>query len=615
MSKRGKKRAARASAPALQVAQPKPSSSEAAPPLPLREASASAAALRPWPLWLALGLVALTFCIVLSGEFVEFDDFQHIRDNPAFQGGSPWAFVSFWTQPFFGLYVPTAYTLWTWVAAVSHALTSSLHPALFHAASLGVHVINVALVYQLLRLLLPQGEQQMWAAAFGAALFGLHPTQVESVAWASELRGLSAACLGLCALLIWLAAREHGEQPPVRAALLATLLFGLALLSKPSAVAIPLMLLVIERWRYGGSARWTLPFVWMALSAALIAVTRPLQPDVDLDYAPSLPERLLIAVDALGFYAQKLLLPFPLGMDYGRAPNVVLGQYSYLYTAALIAALAVLVSYFDRTRPWLRCAAVLMVVALLPVLGLVSFEFQFYSTVADRYLYLALFGLALGAAHAASELLALPARRQWVAIGAGSLLSVLAVVSHVQARSWRTTETLFQQALVVNPQSFAAYHGLARFEYAAGRFDRVAEYCRAAIAAKPDYLPAQKGLGDALLALGDRAGALRVYRDAAQQHAGASGKRAGVLGELHANFGVALAQSGDAAGGIEQLRNALALRPDLQSARRNLGRLLLRQGDTTHAIEQFRLALAANPRDELSRQELDRALGSPAATQ
>jgi protein O-mannosyl-transferase len=564
-----------------------------------------------------LGLVFLVFSVTLGNEFVEFDDFLHIRDNARFQSGSLWAFWEFWQAPFFGLYVPVTYTVWSFAAMLSHAFMSTLSPGLFHALNVGVHVLNVYLVYRLLRILLGEraNERRALAAAavFGAALFGLHPTQVESVAWASELRGLISATLGFSALLLWLSARARADGARSRAAMQATVLFALALLAKPTAVAFPPMLLAIERWAPSGTTKdtWRLPGIWLALGALVVLLTRTLQPDIDLDYVPSMPERLLVALDALGFYAYKLLLPFQLGMDYGRSPHAVLTGHLYLVSGAFALALIALVLGFGRTRPWLLCAGALTLAALLPVLGLVPFEFQFYSTVADRYLYVAQLGVALAAAHGFLQLSARvesSARKQQAALGACALAGVLALASHVQARSWHSTASLFTQALAVNADSFAAQHGLARVAYEARRYEQVAQHCRAALAAKPDYLPAQQGLGDAQLALGDRDGAIRTYREAIAQHEGATGKRGGLLADVHTNLAVALSKAGDADAAIAHLQKALTIRPDLQLARRNLGRLLLRRGDSSAAIEQFRVALAANPRDQASRQELERAL-------
>src|SRR5262245_27804423 len=112
-----------------------------------------------------LGAVALAFLPVLSAQFVAIDDDGHIAANVHFQSGSPWSFLAFWSKPYFGLYVPVAYTVWSFAATISHALTGGLSPAVFHALSLATHLLNVVLVYRLLRRLVGDAT----AATLGAA--------------------------------------------------------------------------------------------------------------------------------------------------------------------------------------------------------------------------------------------------------------------------------------------------------------------------------------------------------------------------------------------------------------------------------------------------------------
>src|SRR5207248_102963 len=109
-------------------------------------------------------------------------------------------------------------------------------------------------------------------------------------------------------------------------------------------------------------------------------------------------ERPLVAADALAFYLVKLVFPRDLVVAYGRTPDRVLSQPQVYVAWMLPAAVAAMIWLWRPGRRWLGAAALLVLAGLGPTLGLVNFDFQYFSTVADHYLYLPMFGVALGLA-------------------------------------------------------------------------------------------------------------------------------------------------------------------------------------------------------------------------
>ena len=550
------------------------------------ENMATLAASRWRPLILALGLFLLTGAVfhdVLSAGFVRWDDDLHVYANPYLHPVSVVHLQRFWTAPYQNLYVPLSYTLYSGLALLAHlsapvqtadGLWVDLDPRVFHAASLLLHGANVLLVFALLRRLLPgrgaAGNNKTitnkatidGAACAGALLFAVHPLQVESVAWIAELRGLLAGLCSLCALHAW----QSFLQSPAKRRwyALATLCFALALLAKPSAVALPLTAALLAWWAGAPLRAWGLWLAgWGTLGVIALCVTHAAQP-VTVDIVAPLWARPWIAADALAFDLGKLFWPSHLGIDYGRSPLWLQAHGGGFGTGAITLALGIGVWALRRRCPAVTVGAGLFAAALLPTLGLTPFVFQVFSTVADRYLYLALLGPAFLLAWTLTRLGQEPAKNAVAARGrlaAGCLcagvLLVCAERSSLQALTWRSSIPLFSQALAVNPQSWAACNNLA-------------------IIALDEGQPL-----DALPLLSE---AVRLRPNFA---------------EAHANRGIALLRLGARLDAEAEFRSAVRLKPTDASAYGGLGDALMAQGRAGEAAAAFRQALALQPRSPL----------------
>ena len=526
---------------------------------------------RPWVL--ALGLFLMTGAVfhdILSFGFVRWDDDLHVYANPYLHPVSAAHFLHFWAVPYQNLYAPLSYTLYSFLALMAHrsvlipitdGLWGDLDPRVFHAASLGLHSVNAVLVFTLLRRLLPNRGTALsdGAACAGALLFALHPLQVESVAWVAELRGLLAGLCSLCALHAWLTFIETPEKRRYYA--LATLCFALALLSKPSAVALPLTAALLAGWLRVPLRTW-LPWLagWGAFGFAALAVTHTAQP-VTVDIVTPFWTRPLIAADALRFDLGKLFWPSHLGIDYGRSPQWLMAHGGGYISGVLIAALGTAIGTLRRRCPALAVSAGLFTAALLPTLGLTPFVFQVFSTVADRYLYMALlgpaFGLAWGLAYLGKEhagKIAVPRLRLASGCVCAGVLLLCAGRSSVQTMFWRSSIALFNQALAVNPQSWCTCNNLAIIAIDEGQPLDALPLLSEAVRLRPEFA------------------------------------------EAHANRGVALLRLGARPAAEAEFRLAVQYRPNSVQAYRGLGAALTAQGRPIEAAAAFRQALALQER-------------------
>jgi protein O-mannosyl-transferase len=418
---------------------------------------------------LLLLLAVLTFLVfsrAITASFVTWDDEPLIYANPNIVIPTCASLRWHWTHPHIKLYIPLIYTAWWAVARLEQSRSGNLgqlSPFGFHLANVAVHMTSVCIVFILLRRLLKRN----WPAAAGAALFAVHPLQVEAVAWATGMKDLLGGLLTLAALTAYVAAATDSQaRHPRRAAtnwILATSFFLLALLAKPSAVVTPLLAGVIDLLLLRRTWRQIIPWLapWALLSAAWIVITIHIQPATAV-YAGPLWSRPLIAADALAFYLQKLLCPVNLAIDYGRTPAAVLAHAS-IYWRWLIPALIAALVWHSRNLK-LQTATLLFLFALLPVLGFVRFEFQSISTVADRYAYVAMLGPALAFATATKH-----AKRKLPTAIVATIPLICATISWIQIPIWHNSESLYEHTIAVNPQSLTATHDLAVVYDKAGR--------------------------------------------------------------------------------------------------------------------------------------------------
>lgn len=522
-------------------------------------------------------LVLVVFARVVGQDFVLWDDTIEIYKNPYFSPVTGDHLAYLWQHAYLNLYIPLSSTAFALLALLGHldvtdpALTrtgATLNPHVFHAFSLAVHMVNVLLVFAILRFLV----RRDLPAAVGAALFAVHPVQAESVAWASELRGLLCGFFSLLCIALYLAfaratqARRTADQawPWYAAALICAVL---ALLCKPSAVSLPLILFALDRWCIGR------PWRRSALSAAplllgsliFILVTSSAQP-VEAGIITPLWQRPFVAGDALAFYLATFFAPLNLGIDYGRTPHEVLGHWWGYCTWLAPAAVAVGVWLVRRSAPWAVASALVSVAALLPVLGLLPFAFQHYSTVADRYLYLALLGPALALAYALTwaEAGLRAARLRAVAGLAGVISVVLAALAFVQGGYWADSPTLLRHAVAVDSRSDVSYGNLGIDLAQHGRLVAAAADLRRALALNPDNYQAHSNLGNVFLLQRQYARAIAEYR--------ASIRINPTWDESRTNLGIALSIRGDLQDAVAQFREAVRLNPFSQSAQDGLQR-------------------------------------------
>jgi protein O-mannosyl-transferase len=447
-------------------------------------------------------LVALLFAPALSNGFVNWDDDRVLLDNPAIV--SPHGLRRIWSS----VELPEGFPNYPLVATsywVEYRLWGA-SPLPYHAANILLHGLNAALVFLLLRGL----GARPWVAGFAAALFGVHPMQVESVAWVAERKNLVSAAFYLAAFIAYLRHRATDRWGWYGATLA---LFAAALLSKTATVVLPLSLLLADRFQLGrwsrGSLARMLPLFGLGLAAGLQTLFAESHPAVSVVWWL----RPLLAASAVWFYLSKLLLPLGLYPVYPRW-DIDPGAVRWWIPVAALAASALLLWYW---RPdWrARWGAGHFVVALLPVIGLVPFGFNEMSFVADHEAYLASIGVCLAVAIGVDAWAARVGRPTVNALAAAALL-VLGSSTVRQIPVWRDSVSLWRTALVGNPAAWVAHNNLAFALLQQRHFDEAVAHLHTAVQLRPDYAEPYTNLALAAYLREDFAAAERYSRRAVE---------------------------------------------------------------------------------------------------
>ncbi len=561
---------------------------------------------------LGLGLVAalvVAYLTALRGDFL-WDDDLHITANPTIVG--PLGLKEIWTTSAANYFPLVLTNFW-----VQHALWG-LNPLGYHLVTLAFHALSALLLWRVLARLAVPG------AWLGAALWALHPVQVESVAWICELKNTQSAAFFLAAILAWVswiektkandlapaasAASGPSHSSPRRCYFLALGCALLAILSKPSTVMLPVALALVTWWLRRRLA-WRdlvslVPFFALSALAAgwTIWEQRVHSGAEGAEWAQTWPERFIVAGRALWFYLGKLAWPEPLIFIY---PRWVLDAGNALAFAPLFAALALLgFLWWRRESAWrpVFITAVFFGALLFPVLGFFSVYFFRYSFVGDHFQYLAsMCPLALAGAGLTLALQRLPAALAKLRfVFPAALLLVLGALTWRECGTYLNRETLWRTTLARNPNAAMAWFNLGDTLMQSGRPQESILALRRGLQLRPNDAPALNDLGCALVNLGDAKAALPVFAQALQSRPG--------YAEVHNNLGNALRALGRVDEAIAHYEEALKLRPDYAEAQNNLGVEHIAKGRFQAGIACFEAALRLNPADASAHSNLGNAL-------
>ncbi len=542
---------------------------------------------RPFLIGLALCLLTLAVYLpVLDSGFVNYDDNLYVTSNRHVQQGLD-------AEEFLWAWQASVAANWHPLTVLSHMLDVELYglnPKGHHLTNLLLHLVNVWLLFAVLRRM----TGAVWRSALVAALFAVHPTHVESVAWVSERKDVLSGLFFLLTLWAW---HGYARKRTLGRYLLAALTLALGLLSKPMLVTLPCVLVLLDVWPLrrlplndlSPRGLWPLlrekiPFFVLAAAASAITVYVQQGPIASLE-AVSMRQRVANALVSYAAYLGQTFWPSHLAVFYPFRVSVPLWQ--PVAAAVLLAALTALALARLQRAPWLAVGWLWFAGMLVPVIGLVQVGRQ---AMADRYTYLPSIGLCLAVVWGIAELVRSQKARP-VRAAASTLavvvVAILGILTRAQAATWKDGVTLFGHAIAVTEDNYLAHLNLA--SELARRDDREAaeRHFREALRLRPKLTEAHAGLGTNLRKWRRPQEAVRHLRQAVAIRPKEARYRVSLASAL-----VDLGRKDEA---VSQLRTALDLAPRLVDAHQGLAVLLEERGRTDEALQHYLATLEEDP--------------------
>jgi Flp pilus assembly protein TadD len=587
--------------------------------------------------WIALALVAFTvaaYAPVRHFAFVSLDDQVYVTNNPHVRAGLTWAGI-IWA--FTGSYAANWHPL-TWISHMLDVQVFGLSAGGPHIVNLVLHTINVLLLWLVCRRL----TGSVFRSAIVAALFGLHPLHVESVAWVAERKDVLSTCFAL--LTMW-AYTGYVRRPGAVRYAGAWFLFALALMAKPMFVTLPFVLLLLDVWPLGRIAGFAPPgpgqptltwwhivrekipfFVLTILSSAVTAVAQQRGGAISsLDVVP-FAVRIANTLTAYAVYLWQTVWPANLAVlyPYQTSPSIIMAVAAFV----MLAGITVVILRRSRSQPYLTVGWFWFLGTLVPVIGLVQIGGAAH---ADRYTYFPIIGLFIAAVWGGAELAQRLSIPKPALIGAATALVIAcAIATRVQTGYWADGITLWERAVAVTPENSRAHNNLGTSYADANRqADAAAEY-RRAIQIQPDMPQAHNNLGLALVRLGQPDEAMAQFREAVRLkpdyvdarnglgillvdrgdadeaivHLTEAVRRRPAEAQLHYNLATAFAALDRMDVATREFLEAVRLEPNQAEWQYAVGTAYAAQGDTARAIAYLEAALRLDPRHERARRAL-----------
>lgn len=535
---------------------------------------------------------------VTRNGFINFDDDGYITSNPHVKAGvTPatvrWAFTTYEQANWHPL---------TWLSLALDCELFGPNPAGHHYMSVLLHALNAVLLF----LFLQSATGFRWRSLMVAALFALHPINVESVAWAAERKNVLSMMFFLLALYAYVGYTRRPGLPRYAAVVCA---FALALLCKPQVITFPFLLLLLDYWplyRIGapampGAPAYRLGTRWLVLekvpllmlSAASALVTMKAQRaggTVKSLSLYSLPLRLETAVISYVRYLGKAVWPSNLVALYPHPTKLYPG---WQLAAAVELLMLVTVLVFvprARDRRYLAVGWLWFLGSLVPMIGLVQVGAQ---AMADRYAYIPFIGLFLMVTWLVADWAQThQLSTTWLVIPAVSCLLVFGTLTYRQVGYWHDSESFWVRTLALTEDNFLAHDILGYFLTSQGRTEEGAAHFRAALAIRPEDPEANMNLGPYEQARGHLPEAIAHYETVALYSA-----NLGVRATAYFNLGHTYRQMGELGKAKQCFEATLELAPDQPVAMVGLGLIAEKTGDFPEAVRQYSHAVALQPTD------------------
>jgi Tfp pilus assembly protein PilF len=549
-------------------------------------------------LLLVLGTLAI-YNPLTRAPYLNFDDGAYVVQNPHVHNGLSWETVKWaFTTRELANWHPL-----TWLSYALDAQLLGMKPAGFHYVNVLLHSLNVLLLF----LLLERSTGKVWRSLMVAALFAVHPINVESVAWISERKNVLSMAFFLAGLLsyVW-----YARKPGVVRYLAVFSFFALGLMAKPQVITFPFVLLLMDYWPLerwvgaqnanklespgGGYPRRSVSSLLLekipllALSAASAVITMKVQTEalhLDISFAVRLENALV----SYGKYLRKAIWPLDLAPLYPHPMGSV--SVSSAVIARLALVLITILALRAKRHRYIAFGWFWFLGTLVPMIGLVQVGVQ---AMADRYAYIPFIGLFIAACWGLADLLQLrPAPAGMTAGVSAVVLILLSAACYRQADLWTDNVRLWRHTLEVTRDNFTAEDCMATALIAAGKADESVPHLKNALRLNPSDPVANLNLAFYEQQQGDYAEAIPRYQTVLRFSTNPI-----VRATALTNIGYALYAQRQYALATQNFERAVNEFPQGSRALIGLGLLAQRSGSVTQAARYYDKAVEFQPNDE-----------------
>lgn len=538
-------------------------------------------------------LLALVICgiylQVRAFQFINFDDLNYIVENRNIRDGLSLEGIA-WA---FRLTSKGDWSYWHPITWLSHMLDIELfglNPGMHHLMNVLYHIINTTALFLVLRVM----TGSLWKSGIVAILFGIHPVNVDTVAWIAERKNILSTTFWITLIVAY---SSYVKRPSLWRYGLVVILFILGLLTKPMLVTLPFVLLLLDYWPLGrisfhhqgvhsfrslpGLILEKVPLIALAFIFIMYFMySMGSMNSIIGSHIVPMDLRIKNALVSYLVYLGKAVWPSKLTVFYPFPETIPLWE--ALTALGILVAITTAGIILHRRYPYLIVGWLWFLGTLLPVIGII--QSGYWPAIAERWAYVPYIGLFIVFAWGMGDCLA--SCRQGRAIGTGLcivIIAALSVKSWHQTGYWKDDMTLFSHALEVDRNNPLAHQTLGATLYAQGSTDKAIYHYREAVRIMPSYEQAHVCLGVALYGKGMVNEAIQEYRHALKLNPDRV--------DTHYNLGLALSDAGRINEATREYEAVLQISPGHPDAHNNLGFILARQGRLDEAIHHYYKAL------------------------
>jgi tetratricopeptide (TPR) repeat protein len=571
-----------------------------------------------------------------SHGFLSFDDNEYITQNAHIQQGLSleniaWAFnfvdIAYW-HPI------------TWIFHMLFFQLFGMNPSMHHLMNLFLHIANSLLLFMVLKRM----TGALWQSAFVAFMFALHPLNVESVAWVSELKNVLSTFFWMLTMLLYV---RYVEHPGFYRYLIMIFVFALGLMAKPMLVTLPFILLLLDYWplnrfnifqssnkgnglsRYiANGFRWSrvlhlilekVPFLSLSAVCIYLSSLSLQRPCVVISTA-MVPMKLRIANAIISYvgYIKKMAWPYNLGIFYPFP--IAIPPWMVASAGLFLVCITCLSFRWARTNPYFTLGWLWYIGTLVPGIGLV--QAGLWPSMADRFAYVPLIGLFIIIAWGIPDLVS-----RWrfkkliIASIAVAFILNFGVTTYLQNRYWANNISLYKHTLDVTKDNAIAHQKLGEALLSKGKTTEAARHFCEALRITPSLTGANLNLGVILRGQGKLEEATEHFSRVAQLEPSSVNAYCEIAvtmekqnnfevavryylkalrlkpdsAEIHNNLGIILARQNKEADAMFHFKEAIRINPDYAPAHYNLGKIYANQQNVKEAILNFKKTLQLNP--------------------